>query len=50
EIVRIGEVFGSRKQSDDPNERQDVRVVDTVLSLNDETVRIGQRVLMKIKK
>jgi HlyD family secretion protein len=50
EIVRIGEVFGSRKQSDDPNERQDVRVVDTVLSLDDETVRIGQRVLVKIKK
>jgi HlyD family secretion protein len=50
EIIRIGEVFGSRKQSDDPNERQDVRVVDTVLSLNDETVRLGQRVLVKIKK
>ncbi len=47
-IIRIGEVFGSRKQTDDPNERQDVRVVDTVLSLNDERVRIGQRVLVKI--
>ena len=47
-IIRIGEVFGSRKQSDDPNERQDVRVVDTVLSLNDNTLRIGQRVLVKI--
>ena len=47
-IIRIGEVFGSRKQTDDPNERQDVRVVDAVLSLNDEHVRIGQRVLVKI--
>ena len=47
-IIRIGEVFGSRKQTDDPNERQDVRVVDTVLSLNNEHVRIGQRVLVKI--
>jgi RND family efflux transporter MFP subunit len=47
-IIRIGEVFGSRKQSDDPNERQDVRVVDTVLSLNNEQVRIGQRMLVKI--
>ena len=47
-IIRIGEVSGSRKQTDDPNERQDVRVVDTVLSLNDEQVRIGQRVLVKI--
>lgn len=47
-VLRIGEVFGSRKQTDDPNERQDVRVVDTVLSLNDERVRIGQRVLVKI--
>ena len=47
-IIRIGEVFGSRKQTDDPNEHQDVRVVDAVLSLNNEHVRIGQRVLVKI--
>ena len=47
-IIRIGEIFGSRKQTDDPNERQDVRVVDTVLSLDSEHVRIGQRVLVKV--
>jgi len=47
-VIRIGEMFGKRKQSDDPNERQDVRVVDTVISLDDNAVRIGQRVLVKI--
>ena len=48
EVPRIGETFGSRKESDDPNERKDVRVVDTIVSLNDETVRLGQRVLVRI--
>jgi HlyD family secretion protein len=50
EVIRIGEVFGSRRQSDDPNERQDLRVVDTVLVFSGDNVRIGQRVLVKIKR
>jgi len=49
-VLRIGERFGSRKIGNDPTARQDVRVVDTVVSIDDNDVRLGQRVLVKIEK
>lgn len=48
-VLRIDEVFGQKKQSDDPNEQVDLRVVDCVLALDDKSaLRIGQRVLVRI--
>ena len=49
-VLRLGEVFGSRKlASDDPNERQDTRVVEMVVAIEDAPgLRIGQRVLVRV--
>lgn len=49
-VLRLGEVFGSRKlANDDPNERQDTRVVEMVVAVEgDQTLRIGQRVLVRV--
>lgn len=49
-VLRLGEVFGSRKlASDDPNERQDTRVVEMVVAVEgDQALRIGQRVLVRV--
>lgn len=49
-VLRLGEVFGSRKlASDDPNERQDTRVVEMVVAIEgSDNLRIGQRVLVRV--
>ena len=49
-VMRLGEVFGSRKlASDDPNERQDTRVVEMVVAIEgSDNLRIGQRVLVRV--
>jgi HlyD family secretion protein len=49
-VLRLGEVFGSRKlANDDPNERQDTRVVEMVVAVEgDQALRIGQRVLVRV--
>lgn len=48
-VLRIGRVFGKRGIStDDPADKQDVRTVECVLSVEDQTYLIGQRVLVRI--
>ncbi|MBB5016764.1 RND family efflux transporter MFP subunit [Chitinivorax tropicus] len=47
-VLRLGEVFGSRPENDDPTEKQDVRVIECVLSLDAPELKIGQRVVVKI--
>ena len=50
-VLRIAPVFGARKlQSDDPSERTDDRVVETVVSADGAPFLIGQRVLVKFLK
>lgn len=50
QVLRLGEVFGSRKlANDDPNERQDTRVVEMVVAVEgSQSLRIGQRVLVRV--
>lgn len=47
-VVRIGQIVGQRTPSDDPSERQDSRVVDTVISIDANDLLIGQRVIVQI--
>jgi HlyD family secretion protein len=47
-ILRVGDVFGVKTPTGEPGERLDLRVVECVLSIEDQTVRLGQRVLVKI--
>ncbi len=47
-VLRVGQVFGDKQLSGDPTEKVDVRVVDCVLSMEDQSLVIGQRVLVKI--
>ncbi|MCS6244962.1 MAG: HlyD family efflux transporter periplasmic adaptor subunit [Opitutus sp.] len=47
-ILRVGDVFGVKTPTGEPGERLDLRVVECVLSIDDQTVRLGQRVLVKI--
>jgi len=50
-VLRIAPVFGARKlQTDDPSEKTDERVVETVVSADDAPFLIGQRVLVKFLK
>jgi RND family efflux transporter MFP subunit len=50
-VLRIAPVFGERKlQSDDPSQRTDDRVVETVVSADSAPFLIGQRVLVKFLK
>lgn len=51
-VSRLGEVFGARKlASDDPNERQDTRVIEMVVNVRDgQALRIGQRVQVRVLK
>lgn len=49
-VLRLGQVFGSRPETDDPNEKQDVRVIECVLALDAPELRIGQRVLVRIAR
>lgn len=47
-VLRVGQVYGAKTPSDDPTERSDVRVVEIVLSIEDQSMLIGQRVLVKV--
>jgi len=50
-VIRIAEVFGSRKlQSDDPAKQTDERVVEVVVDAQRANVLVGQRVLVKFLK
>lgn len=46
-VLRIGKVVGQRTPSDDPSERQDNRVVETVIAVDAKDVLIGQRVIVR---
>jgi RND family efflux transporter MFP subunit len=49
-VLRIGKVVGQRTPSEDPTERQDNRVVEVVIALNDKSLLIGQRVIVRFQK
>lgn len=49
-VLRIGRVFGQPQPTDDPSQRQDVRVVECVVSLEGGELLIGQRVLVRFLK
>ncbi|MDC8758063.1 HlyD family secretion protein [Janthinobacterium fluminis] len=49
-VLRLGQVFGNRPESDDPNEKQDVRVIECVLQIDAPELRIGQRVIVRIAR
>jgi HlyD family secretion protein len=48
-VLRVGQVLGQRLAGDDPNERQDQRVVECVLSLEGSELLIGQRVIVRFR-
>ncbi len=47
-VLRVGQVFGTQQLSGDPNEKADQRVVECVIAMNDQSLRIGQRVLVRV--
>ena len=47
-ILRVGQVFGNQQLSGDPNEKADQRVVECVIAINEQSLRIGQRVLVRV--
>ncbi|WP_338848523.1 HlyD family efflux transporter periplasmic adaptor subunit [Massilia sp. W12] len=49
-VLRLGQVFGNRPETDDPTEKQDVRVIECVLAIDAPELRIGQRVIVRIAK
>ncbi|MCE2913955.1 MAG: efflux RND transporter periplasmic adaptor subunit [Rubrivivax sp.] len=49
-ILRIAPVVGQRPAGDDPAERQDVRVAEVVLGLEVDSLRIGQRVIVRFPR
>ena len=49
-VLRIGQVFGAAKRSDDPQQAPDARVVDCVLALDSGSLRIGQQVLVRVRR
>ncbi len=49
-VVRIGQVFGASGRSDDPQQSPDARVVECVLAIDDGSLRIGQQVLVRIRR
>ena len=50
EVLRVGEVFGPSRLTDDPVERAGAHDVECVLRLEGGAFRIGQRVLVRFKK
>jgi multidrug resistance efflux pump len=50
EVLRVGEVFGPSRLTDDPVERAGAHDVECVLRLEGGDFRIGQRVLVRFKK
>jgi RND family efflux transporter MFP subunit len=49
-VLRLGLVVGQRTPTDDPNERQDNRVVECVLAIDAPVLLIGQRVIVRFVK
>lgn len=49
-VLRVGEVFGPSKLTDDPVERAGAHDVECVLQLDGGEFRIGQRVLVRFKR
>jgi HlyD family secretion protein len=47
-VLRIGQVFGAQQLSGDAIERADQRMVECIISLGADPLRIGQRVLVRI--
>lgn len=47
QVLRLGKVVGPRLPSDDPSERQDIRAVECVLSIDALDLLIGQRVIVR---
>lgn len=50
EVLRVGEVFGPSRLTDDPVERAGAHDVECVLRLDGGSFRIGQRVLVRFPK
>jgi hypothetical protein len=50
EVLRVGEVFGPSRLTDDPVERAGAHDVECVLRLDGGEFRIGQRVLVRFLK
>jgi multidrug resistance efflux pump len=48
-ILRVGQVFGTKTPTGEPGERIDQRVVECVVAVEDQSLRIGQRVLVRLK-
>lgn len=48
-VSRIGEVFGPSKLIEDTQEASDTRDVECILKLDDQTLRVGQRVQVRFK-
>jgi HlyD family secretion protein len=49
-VLRLSRVVGNRAPSDDPNQRQDTRVVECVLSVDAAQLLIGQRVVVRFAR
>ncbi|UXY15476.1 efflux RND transporter periplasmic adaptor subunit [Chitiniphilus purpureus] len=49
-LVRLSPAVGLRTRSDDPSEKQDVRVVEAQVSLAAPQLLIGQRVLVRVPR
>lgn len=49
-VLRVGDVFGPSRLTDDPVERAGAHDVECVLQLDGTDLRIGQRVLVRFKK
>jgi HlyD family secretion protein len=47
-VLRIGRVFGHPGPTDDPADKADIRTVECVLSIDQQSLRIGQRVLARV--
>ncbi len=49
-VLRVGEVFGPSRLTDDPLERAGANDVECVLQLDDASLRIGQRVMVRFRR
>jgi hypothetical protein len=49
-VLRVGEVFGPSRLTDDPVERAGAHDVECVLALEGGDFRIGQRVLVRFRR
>lgn len=49
-VLRIGQVVGQRTPTDDPQEKQDSRIVEVVIALQNQDFLIGQRVVARFIK